>query len=72
MGREGLLCGQAVSERVVRGVSGQVGGALEGGDEAFVPTPALSRAILAHNRDRTAGDPERADWSSAAADTLSA
>ncbi len=32
-----------------------------GGDEAFVPTPALSRAILAHNRDRTAGDPERAD-----------
>ena len=32
-----------------------------GGDEAFVPTPALSRAILAHNLDRTAGDPERAD-----------
>lgn len=31
------------------------------GDEAFVPTPALSRAILAHNRDRAEGDPGRAD-----------
>ena len=31
------------------------------GDEAFVPTPALSHAILSHNRDRAADDPERAD-----------
>ena len=31
------------------------------GDETFVPTPALSRAILAHNHDRAAGDPHRAD-----------
>ena len=31
------------------------------GDERFVPTPALSRAILAHNRDRAPGDPGRAD-----------
>jgi len=30
-------------------------------DEAFVPTPALSRAILAHNQDREANDPMRAD-----------
>lgn len=32
-----------------------------GGDEAYVPTPAVSRAILDHNRDRAADDPERAD-----------
>ena len=31
------------------------------GDEGFVPTPALSHAILTHNRGRTADDPERAD-----------
>ncbi len=31
------------------------------GDETFVPTPALSRAILAHNHDRAADDPHRAD-----------
>ncbi|MGK0715189.1 phosphoglucomutase (alpha-D-glucose-1,6-bisphosphate-dependent) [Leucobacter sp. W1153] len=31
------------------------------GDEGFVPTPALSHAILAHNRDRGAHDPEVAD-----------
>ena len=31
------------------------------GDEIFVPTPALSHAILAHNRDRAADDPQRAD-----------
>ncbi len=31
------------------------------GDEAFVPTPALSHAILVHNRDRAADDPHRAD-----------
>ncbi|RGE23320.1 phosphoglucomutase (alpha-D-glucose-1,6-bisphosphate-dependent) [Leucobacter sp. wl10] len=31
------------------------------GDELFVPTPALSHAILTHNRDRAADDPERAD-----------
>lgn len=31
------------------------------GGERFVPTPALSRAILAHNRDRAPGDPGRAD-----------
>ena len=31
------------------------------GDETFVPTPALSRAILAHNHDREADDPHRAD-----------
>ena len=31
------------------------------GDEAFVPTPALSHAILTHNRGRAFDDPERAD-----------
>ncbi|MBK0422251.1 alpha-D-glucose phosphate-specific phosphoglucomutase [Leucobacter sp. CSA2] len=31
------------------------------GDEAFVPTPALSHAILTHNSDRAADDPMRAD-----------
>lgn len=31
------------------------------GDEAYVPTPAISRAILAHNRGRAASDPDRAD-----------
>ncbi|GAB2547947.1 phosphoglucomutase (alpha-D-glucose-1,6-bisphosphate-dependent) [Leucobacter ruminantium] len=31
------------------------------GDELFVPTPAVSHAILTHNRDRAADDPERAD-----------
>ncbi|MFC5337213.1 alpha-D-glucose phosphate-specific phosphoglucomutase [Leucobacter denitrificans] len=31
------------------------------GDEAFVPTPALSHAILTHNRGRDTNDPERAD-----------
>jgi phosphoglucomutase len=31
------------------------------GDELFVPTPAVSHAILTHNRDRTADDPHRAD-----------
>ncbi|MBL3699920.1 phosphoglucomutase (alpha-D-glucose-1,6-bisphosphate-dependent) [Leucobacter luti] len=31
------------------------------GDAAFVPTPALSHAILAHNRGRAADDPQRAD-----------
>lgn len=31
------------------------------GDERFVPTPALSHAILTHNRDRGAHDPELAD-----------
>ena len=31
------------------------------GDAAFVPTPALSHAILTHNRGRDAADPERAD-----------
>jgi len=31
------------------------------GDETFVPTPALSHAILTHNRDRAPSDPSRAD-----------
>ncbi|GAA1587468.1 alpha-D-glucose phosphate-specific phosphoglucomutase [Leucobacter aridicollis] len=31
------------------------------GDEAYVPTPALSHAILTHNRGRAADDPDRAD-----------
>ncbi len=31
------------------------------GDEVFVPTPALSHAILTHNRDRAVDDPGRAD-----------
>ncbi|MFD5601228.1 phosphoglucomutase (alpha-D-glucose-1,6-bisphosphate-dependent) [Leucobacter sp. NPDC058333] len=31
------------------------------GDAAFVPTPALSHAILRHNRDLAADDPARAD-----------
>ncbi|MBP1326864.1 phosphoglucomutase [Leucobacter exalbidus] len=31
------------------------------GDEVFVPTPALSHAILAHNAGRDADDPQRAD-----------
>ncbi|WP_024356617.1 phosphoglucomutase (alpha-D-glucose-1,6-bisphosphate-dependent) [Leucobacter chironomi] len=31
------------------------------GDEVFVPTPAVSHAILAHNSDRAADDPARAD-----------
>ncbi len=31
------------------------------GDETFVPTPALSRAILSHNHDRAADDSLRAD-----------
>lgn len=31
------------------------------GDERFVPTPALSHAILTHNRDRGDQHPERAD-----------
>ncbi len=31
------------------------------GDEAYVPTPVVSRAILDHNRQRAADDPERAD-----------
>ena len=31
------------------------------GDEGYVPTPALSHAILTHNRDRGAHDPELAD-----------
>lgn len=31
------------------------------GDAAFVPTPALSHAILTHNRGRAADDPQRAD-----------
>ena len=31
------------------------------GDEIYVPTPAVSHAILTHNRDRAADDPNRAD-----------
>ncbi|MBO1901609.1 alpha-D-glucose phosphate-specific phosphoglucomutase [Leucobacter weissii] len=31
------------------------------GDEVFVPTPAVSHAILAHNRNRAPDDPDRAD-----------
>ncbi|WP_449280873.1 phosphoglucomutase (alpha-D-glucose-1,6-bisphosphate-dependent) [Leucobacter sp.] len=31
------------------------------GDELFVPTPAVSHAILTHNRDRADDDPQRAD-----------
>ncbi|WP_053352622.1 phosphoglucomutase [Leucobacter musarum] len=31
------------------------------GEAAFVPTPALSHAILRHNRDLAADDPDRAD-----------
>ncbi|WP_336652930.1 MULTISPECIES: phosphoglucomutase (alpha-D-glucose-1,6-bisphosphate-dependent) [unclassified Leucobacter] len=31
------------------------------GDEVFVPTPAVSHAILTHNRDRAVDDPARAD-----------
>ncbi|MGO3147372.1 MAG: phosphoglucomutase, alpha-D-glucose phosphate-specific [Leucobacter sp.] len=31
------------------------------GDEAFVPTPAISHAILTHNRDREVSDPDFAD-----------
>ena len=31
------------------------------GDEHYVPTPALSHAILTHNRGRTEDDPNRAD-----------
>ena len=31
------------------------------GDEVFVPTPAVSHAILTHNRDRAVDDPGRAD-----------
>ncbi|MFT4233073.1 MAG: phosphoglucomutase (alpha-D-glucose-1,6-bisphosphate-dependent) [Leucobacter sp.] len=31
------------------------------GDEMFVPTPAVSHAILSHNRDRAVDDPQRAD-----------
>lgn len=31
------------------------------GDEVYVPTPAVSHAILTHNRDRAADDPGRAD-----------
>lgn len=31
------------------------------GDEAYVPTPALSHAILTHNRGRDQADPNRAD-----------
>lgn len=31
------------------------------GDEIFVPTPAVSHAILTHNRNRAADDPYRAD-----------
>ena len=31
------------------------------GDEAFVPTPAVSHAILTHNAQRAEDDPERAD-----------
>ena len=31
------------------------------GDEIYVPTPAVSRAIIAHNRARAADDPGRAD-----------
>ncbi len=31
------------------------------GDETFVPTPALSHAILTHNRERASDDPQRAD-----------
>lgn len=31
------------------------------GDAAYVPTPALSHAILAHNRDRADSDTDRAD-----------
>lgn len=30
-------------------------------DERYVPTPALSHAILQHNRDRAISDPDRAD-----------
>ncbi|GAA2178482.1 phosphoglucomutase (alpha-D-glucose-1,6-bisphosphate-dependent) [Leucobacter tardus] len=31
------------------------------GDEIYVPTPAVSHAILTHNRDRAGDDPNRAD-----------
>ncbi|GAA1797572.1 phosphoglucomutase (alpha-D-glucose-1,6-bisphosphate-dependent) [Leucobacter iarius] len=31
------------------------------GDEIYVPTPAVSHAILTHNRGRDAADPDRAD-----------
>ncbi|MBK0419390.1 alpha-D-glucose phosphate-specific phosphoglucomutase [Leucobacter sp. CSA1] len=31
------------------------------GDEVYVPTPAVSHAILTHNRGRAADDPDRAD-----------
>ena len=31
------------------------------GDEAYVPTPAVSHAIITHNRGRAADDPARAD-----------
>ena len=50
-----------VAERVLSAAGVHVLLPAGGGDEAYVPTPALSRAILAHNRDRAPDDPARAD-----------
>lgn len=50
-----------VATRVLLAAGVRVLGAAGEGDAAYVPTPALSHAILTHNRGLDANSPERAD-----------
>src|SRR5690606_36839369 len=52
---------ERVATEVLSGAGVRVLAAAGSGDDSFVPTPALSHAILTHNRDRSEDDPDRAD-----------
>ncbi|MFV0433175.1 MAG: phosphoglucomutase (alpha-D-glucose-1,6-bisphosphate-dependent) [Leucobacter sp.] len=52
---------ESTAREVLSALGVHVLAAAGSGDEFFVPTPALSHAILSHNRDRAADDPDRAD-----------
>ena len=52
---------EQTAREVLRARGVHVLAAAGSGDETLVPTPALSHAILTHNRDRAGDDPNRAD-----------
>lgn len=52
---------EQTAREVLRARGVHVLAAAGSGDETLVPTPALSHAILTHNRDRASDDPNRAD-----------
>src|SRR5699024_9481463 len=52
---------EATAREVLAAAGVRVYAATGDGDRAFVPTPALSHAILTHNRVLKADDPDRAD-----------